>query len=241
MARQRSDLQGGQAKPTPISRRNFLRTATLLPFAAIARPARSEPPSCTPHVWGDEGPFYPADAIPRRRDLTTGPSGQAQGQVLFLFGQVLGFDCQPLDGAVVEIWQADRNGQYRHPRAGDDNPLDPNFGYFGKVEAAPDGSYMFRTILPRWYNLMGIDRAAHIHFRVSHPDEGSLGGEIYFDDAESRERFAKDWVFQSRDPERRASLVRPIMKPMDFPELAIPKDDGAVCCQYDITFNWPGR
>ncbi len=77
---------------------------------------------------------------------------------MYLFGRILDSKGRPIAGATVEVWHADNSGRYKHPRAPEQKSLDESFSYFGKVKTAKDGSYLFKSIIPRWYNLLDIRR-----------------------------------------------------------------------------------
>lgn len=113
------------------------------------------------------GPFYPVHQAPvRDGDLTGG--GKAEGTVLHLSGRVTALDGTPVQGAEVQIWQANSHGKYRH--AGDTNPapLDPNFQGFAVATTDAEGRYAFTTVKPRAYPTSPTTwRPAHIHFRVT--------------------------------------------------------------------------
>src|SRR5215217_618889 len=67
-----------------------------------------------------EGPFYPVEFPPDiDSDLVQvrGQAAQALGTVTHLSGRVMDSRGLPKPGSVVEIWQCDSNGVYRHPRA----------------------------------------------------------------------------------------------------------------------------
>lgn len=72
-------------------------------------------------------------------------------------------------GALVEVWQANAGGRYRHKNESYLAPLDPNFGGCGRVITDAEGRYEFRTIQPGpypWPNGPNDWRPAHIHFSV---------------------------------------------------------------------------
>jgi protocatechuate 3,4-dioxygenase beta subunit len=76
---------------------------------------------------------------------------------------------KPVPHVLVEFWQANAGGRYRHKKEGYLAPLDPNFGGCGRAITAEDGSYSFRTVQPGpypWPNGMNDWRPAHIHFSV---------------------------------------------------------------------------
>ena len=51
-----------------------------------------------------------------------------------------------MPGKLIEVWQANAGGRYRHKKDGYAAPLDPNFGGCGRCISGEDGSYSFRTI-----------------------------------------------------------------------------------------------
>ena len=53
--------------------------------------------------------------------------GEPLGERITVTGRVLGSDGRPLRGQLVEIWQANAAGRYRHAVDTHDAPLDPNF------------------------------------------------------------------------------------------------------------------
>ena len=104
----------------------------------------------------------------REYELVDIPVEKAEGEVVYLAGQVTDLDCKPLKGAIVEIWQACRTGRYAH--MADPNPawLDPNFRYFGEFVTDENGMYSFKTIKPGQYPVgPNWTRPAHVHFKVS--------------------------------------------------------------------------
>jgi protocatechuate 3,4-dioxygenase, beta subunit len=118
------------------------------------------------------GPFYPLASKPvdRDADLTTiqGRPTRAQGQVLYLMGQVLNIKGGPVKGVQVEIWQPNAGGRYDHPSDPNPVPLDPNFQGYGTTTTDAEGRYRFKTIKPGPYPVIqGWDRPPHIHFQLT--------------------------------------------------------------------------
>lgn len=117
-----------------------------------------------------EGPFYPiADQLDKDNDLTfvKGSKKKALGEECIIKGVVRNERCEPVAGALVEIWQACATGKYNHP--GDPNPakLDPNFQYWGRATTNSKGEYFFKTIMPGAYQATSTwKRPPHIHFKV---------------------------------------------------------------------------
>ncbi|WP_227270703.1 protocatechuate 3,4-dioxygenase subunit beta [Roseobacter weihaiensis] len=93
----------------------------------------------------------------------------AQGPRIIVHGKLLDENGRAVAGKLIEVWQANASGRYRHVNDGYLAPLDDNFGGCGRCLSGADGSYSFRTILPGpypWPNGGNDWRPAHIHFSV---------------------------------------------------------------------------
>lgn len=116
------------------------------------------------------GPVFGHSFIhPLDNDLTAHHEGQPAGERMYVHGRVLDEDGRPVRGALVEVWQANAAGRYRHKVDGHDAPLDPNFDGAGRVLTDSDGRYFFKTIKPGaypWRNHHNAWRPAHIHFSL---------------------------------------------------------------------------
>ena len=121
------------------------------------------------------GPMFGADAVlPQDGDLTrvAGGTGQALGQRIHVVGRVFEDEGRPVANALVEVWQANAAGRYRHAVDQHDAPLDPNFTGCGRVLTDADGHYRFLTVKPgayAWRNHPNAWRPAHIHFSLFGP------------------------------------------------------------------------
>jgi protocatechuate 3,4-dioxygenase beta subunit len=118
------------------------------------------------------GPFYPRiKPLDQDADLTIfkGMAGRAKGQVIHLMGRVLNIHGDPVEGARVEIWQANAQGRYTHPDDSNPAPLDPNFQGYSVQVTDKEGRYRFKTIKPGAYPAGGGSwtRAPHVHFEVT--------------------------------------------------------------------------
>lgn len=87
---------------------------------------------------------------------------QAIGQLMHLRVRVLDEDGAPVGGTVVEIWQADAAGIYRHPADPRHARADADFLGWGRAATDSQGNYRFRTIRPG----APQGRAAHVNFMV---------------------------------------------------------------------------
>ena len=97
------------------------------------------------------------------------PGESAQGPRIIVHGRVLDERGRPVPNVLIEFWQANAAGRYRHKKDGYLAPLDPNFGGCGRTLSADDGTYSFRTIEPGaypWPNGVNDWRPAHIHFSI---------------------------------------------------------------------------
>jgi protocatechuate 3,4-dioxygenase, beta subunit len=95
--------------------------------------------------------------------------GEAVGERIIVHGRVLDEDARPVAGALIEIWQANAGGKYRHVNDKYRAALDPNFGGCGRVVSDADGCYSFRTIRPGPYPFPNGEcawRPAHIHLSI---------------------------------------------------------------------------
>jgi len=97
------------------------------------------------------------------------PGESAIGPRIIVYGRVLDEWGRGVSGALVEFWQANAGGRYRHKKEGYQAALDPNFGGCGRTITDEDGGYYFRTIQPGpypWPNGPNDWRPAHIHFSI---------------------------------------------------------------------------
>jgi protocatechuate 3,4-dioxygenase beta subunit len=112
-----------------------------------------------------EGRIGPGDNdLTRQHD-----GGEAQGQRIIVHGRVLDSDGRAVPDTLVEVWQANAAGRYRHSNDTWPAPIDPNFTGAGRVLTDSDGYYRFTTIKPGiypWGNSPNAWRPAHIHFSL---------------------------------------------------------------------------
>ena len=83
--------------------------------------------------------------------------------------RVLDENAKPVPNTLVEVWQANAGGRYRHKKDTYLAPVDPNFGGCGRTMTNADGYYFFRTIKPGaypWRNNINDWRPAHVHISV---------------------------------------------------------------------------
>jgi protocatechuate 3,4-dioxygenase beta subunit len=141
-------------------------------YRSTALRAPAHPPIPAPlTVTETTGPAGPWDRLmgAAAADLTTQAGGVAQGQRIIVGGRVLDQDGRPIANTVVEIWQANAAGRYRHDKDQWDAPLDPNFTGAGRVVTDDQGRYRYVTVRPGaypWKNHANAWRPAHIHLSL---------------------------------------------------------------------------
>ncbi|MCM2973553.1 protocatechuate 3,4-dioxygenase subunit beta [Larsenimonas suaedae] len=111
--------------------------------------------------------------------------GLPVGERIMVFGRVLDQFGKPVPQTLVEMWQANAGGRYRHKKDQYLAPLDPNFGGVGRTITDEQGWYRFRTVRPGpypWPNDVNSWRPAHIHMSVMGPALSSrLITQLYFE------------------------------------------------------------
>jgi len=112
-------------------------------------------------------------------------TGDPIGPRIIVYGRVLDENARPVPGALVEVWQANAGGRYRHKKETYLAPVDPNFGGCGRMITDEEGRYWFRTIRPGpypWPNGVNDWRPAHIHFSIfGHAFAQRLITQMYFE------------------------------------------------------------
>jgi len=102
-------------------------------------------------------------------DLTRQHDGEPLGERIIVTGRLLDEDGRGIPSALIEIWQANAGGRYRHEVDQHPAPLDPNFSGAGRCLTDGDGGWRFVTIKPGaypWGNHENAWRPQHIHFSV---------------------------------------------------------------------------
>jgi len=170
------------------------------------------------------GPLLGEDRVaPADHDLTAQHGGEPLGQRIIVRGRVMDTLGKPLPHTLVEIWQANASGRYRHTGDNWPAPLDPNFTGVGRTMSDADGSYEFITVKPGaypWKNHDNAWRPAHIHFSLfGRAFTQRLVTQMYFQDDPL---FFQDPIFNSvRDPRARERMISRFSLDLTEPEWAL--------------------
>jgi catechol 1,2-dioxygenase len=100
------------------------------------------------------GPFH-VEGAP---DLPMGANIclDGKGDPMLVHGRILDVNGAPLEGATVDVWQANDEGFYDVQQKG----IQPDFNLRGKFTTGPDGRYWFKAVKPKFYPI---------------PDDGPVG------------------------------------------------------------------
>jgi protocatechuate 3,4-dioxygenase alpha subunit len=113
------------------------------------------------------GPFFPGEFADGCGDLTSFAGERARGQHILFTGSVLEEGNRPIRNAIVEIWQPDANGVFRHPLDPHSEEADPGFRGWGRARTDAEGRYSFRTVLPgACASEEGAKRCPHLNLMV---------------------------------------------------------------------------
>lgn len=144
-------------------------------------------PACVVTPAQTEGPYFVDEKLNRvdiRSDPGTGKLSEGAPLDLELrVYRVANGSCQPMSGAMVDVWQCDAMGIYSDVR--DMNGLFTTSGQkFLRGHQITDaaGVAKFTTVYPGWYQ----GRCVHIHFKVRTSAGGrnlEFTSQLYFDDA----------------------------------------------------------
>jgi protocatechuate 3,4-dioxygenase beta subunit len=171
------------------------------------------------------GPFHVVESPPCPLGANIALTGE--GEACLVTGRVIGPDGEPVGGATVDVWQADAEGYYDVQRP----DTVPPGNLRGLFTTEPDGTFWFRTIMPRYYPIpddgpVGAlleatgrhpNRPAHIHFIVQADGYAPVTTHVFASDSPYLDSDAVFGVKPSlvrdfavvEDPERAASLGLP--------------------------------
>jgi protocatechuate 3,4-dioxygenase beta subunit len=156
------------------------------PYVSSIKRSPTKPQIRIPYTLSEiTGPLVGPEIVdPKACDLTRQHSGEPLGERIIVSGRVLDESARPVANTLVEIWQANAAGRYRHDVDQHDAPLDPNFTGCGQAVTNERGEYRFVTIRPGeypWRNHYNAWRPKHIHFSLFGPSFSTrLVTQMYF-------------------------------------------------------------
>lgn len=167
-------------------------TSTLMPTTVSTSAASTQIPSatgvaldCVVRPELTIGPYFVDDQL-NRSDIRSEPSDNSvrEGVPLTLNINVASVgdnSCAPIEGAQVDIWHCDANGQYSGVSDGGFDTQGQTF-LRGYQLTNANGGVQFLTIYPGWYS----GRTVHIHFTIrtkaADGQDYQFTSQFFFDD-----------------------------------------------------------
>lgn len=156
------------------------------------------------------GPFFHYGLIHEGENNLVTPN--TVGERIYITGQVLDGDSDPVTDAMIEIWQADAQGHFNHPTDANQTKADPFFRYFGRADTINNGIFQFKTIKPAaimptvapYVNVRVFARGLLIHAVTR----------IYFSDETNN---TSDPILITIDSDRRQTLIAQREESADLP------------------------
>ena len=150
------------------------------------------------------GPFFKIELTTDEHCVKCVAGPQAKGDRVWIKFRVLDGDCVPVNDAMLEIWQADANGKYKHPDDLQPGKLDPSWIGFGRLATGEDGSCELESIRP---GRVGYNALPAPHLTVAVFARGMLKQlytRVYFSGDPAND---EDPTLQLVPPDRRNTLM----------------------------------
>jgi protocatechuate 3,4-dioxygenase beta subunit len=167
-------------------RQEWVLLADVLGVSSLIEDQNSpRPAGATPNTLA--GPFYRAD-VPET-EAGGNISRDLRGEPLEVTGRIVALDGTGVGDATVEVWHANAEGLYENQEP----DRQPEFNLRGRLRTDAQGHFRFQTVKPKGYALpsdgpvgqlmsalgLGLERPAHIHFKVSAPGFETLTTHIF--------------------------------------------------------------
>ena len=159
-----------------IARRNFLRLSAVSPLILGHAAALEETLPLTRTPRDAEGPFYPKGDRSNDSENLLADMSAPRGKTLRFRGRVVNTQAEAIGGLLVDMWQADPMGRYKHPYDSSPGERLDDFAYWGKAETNAQGDFSFMTYIPGGYG----GRPAHLHYIVWKDSKRLLTSQVYF-------------------------------------------------------------
>ena len=129
-----------------------------------------------------------------------------KGEPAFIFGMVKDTEGNPIEGAEIDVWQANEDGFYDIQQP----DVQPEMNLRGVFTTIEDGKYWFRSVKPKFYSIptdgpvgdmiyatgRHPNRPAHLHYIVSAPGYKSVVTHVF---VKGSEYLDSDAVFGVKD------------------------------------------
>lgn len=180
--------ESSEATESPIAQSSI--NSVSAPERTVAVQTAQATPACVVRPQQTEGPYFVDERL-NRSDIRSNPADGAIKpgvplRLIFQVSQVAGSSCQPLSGAMVDVWHTDALGVYSDVQETQGQKF-----LRGYQMTDSSGTAQFVTIYPGWYQ----GRTTHIHFKIrgSSPDQADYEfiSQIYFDNAVSDQVYAQ--------------------------------------------------
>jgi len=187
-----------------------------------------------PSLTEVSGPVLPETLVgDTDNDLTAQHDGEPLGERIVVYGRVRETNGHPVPDTLVEVWQCNAAGRYRHQNDRHPAPLDPNFTGVGRCLTDREGRFRFVTVKPGaypWRNHPNAWRPAHIHFSIfGRAFTQRLVTQMYFP---GDPLFGQDPIFNSvRDPAAREQMICRFDLEQTVPEWALAYQFDIVLCE----------
>lgn len=142
-----------------------------------------------PTPEGTIGPFYPGVFVTQMpQDLwTVSPlvAHRPHGQPIVCHARFLDGLGRPIPSLLVEFWQANAHGRYRHPQDRSTRPLDPQFDGFARLRTSDEGLLRLHTIKPGPHPVRdgsSMMRAPHLRLTIFASGIDRLVTQVFFND-----------------------------------------------------------
>jgi protocatechuate 3,4-dioxygenase beta subunit len=175
------------------------------------------------------GPFYPGAFVAHMPDdlWTVSPlvAHHPQGRRIVCHARFLDVLGRAVPSLIVEIWQANAHGRYRHPADRSTRPLDPQFDGFARLRTSDDGRIHFCTIKPGPHPVRDdqpVMRAPHLRLTIFASGIDRLITQVFFDDEGLNQTDPLlNSIADPRVRERLISARRSAQRSADMPEYDI--------------------
>ena len=186
---------------TGPTRNEFVLTSDVLGISSLVDIINSNPDGGT--EASVLGPFYIEGS--KMVDIGTNLIGDSEGEPTVVSGIVRTLGGEPIEGALIDVWQTAANGLYENQ-----DPDQPENNLRCRMLTDKDGYYQFSTIKPvsykvptdgpvgRMLDLQGRHawRPSHLHYKVSADGHRNLITEVF---CEEDEYIEEDAVFGVRE------------------------------------------